>query len=345
MFGFPKQDFLSTLLSKVGYFRAHNKLQWNHSRGFTVLTYHRICEQVPSFSYPFDPELLSATTAEFDWQMHYISQHFKAAKLIDLLRASRDGNPIPPRSIAVTFDDGFSDNYTQAFPVLKKHQVPATIFVVSDFIDKPEPIWFEVIANAFLQAPLGSISHAVCGFGLPSANDRSTRTTELAHALSSAKKVPNSQREEFIEYLKRTTWNSQSDSSWNQYGRAMTWEQLREMSKNGIDIGSHTVSHPILSQITEAQCAKELSDSRLTLLERLGESPPIIAYPEGRSDSFPSGISGLASSAGYEFGVSYVPGVNVPESLQSFYVKRHTVERFMSRERFCAQLALPTIFG
>ena len=98
-----------------------------------ILMYHQIY-------YNSDPSYpLGVATSTFEKQMRYLKEkHFNVLRLEDLARLIKEKKKIPPRSIAITFDDGYKNNYTDAYPVLKKYGIPATIFVIIDEIGRPQ---------------------------------------------------------------------------------------------------------------------------------------------------------------------------------------------------------------
>lgn len=130
-----KQELLAKFIDKLipdvffkyigQLFRSNNKL--------IVLAYHRIMEFDENF--PFDIELISARPQQFEKQIKHISKYYSPITIEELCECHRTKSKIPDRSVLITFDDGFYDNYEYAFPVLKKYNVPATIFVSTDYID------------------------------------------------------------------------------------------------------------------------------------------------------------------------------------------------------------------
>jgi peptidoglycan/xylan/chitin deacetylase (PgdA/CDA1 family) len=339
-----KKDQLAYFLNRSRSFQLQRALGLQRANEFIVLTYHRIVDGQTNGRYPFDEELISASAAEFDWQMAFIAEHFRPQRLGTLLRMCRENRPIPAGSVAVTFDDGFLDNYAVAYPILRRHAVPATFFITTDFVERDEPIWFEVVAYAFLSLAVNSIVHPLCDQAAPSLDDRATRLAELARVMRKLKLVADDQRKAFVAHLLTLVDAAALERDWRRHGGAMRWEHLAEMARNDVEIGSHTVSHPILSKTEGQVLVSELADSKRTLEQKVGMPVELIAYPVGGRAHFSPEVVDVARRVGYEFGISYVAGVNRPAGLDPFFVRRHTVERYMSRERFEAQLCLPGIF-
>jgi peptidoglycan/xylan/chitin deacetylase (PgdA/CDA1 family) len=339
-----KKDALAKSLSHSGCFALQRKLGLVRSNEFVILTYHRVADLDPRVHYPFDEELISASSREFDWQMEFLSSKFRPQRLSTLLQMCKENRTIPAGSVAVTFDDGFLDNYSVAYPILRKHKVPATFFVATDFIEHNQPFWFEVVAYALLNLPVNSIEHPLCESAVPSQANREVRLAELNRIMRRLKVAPDRERIAFVDYLKSRISASALLAAWTEFGGAMRWEHVAELVRNNIEIGSHTVSHPILSR-TEAQVmVNELAESKRVLESKLGAPVALLAYPVGGRSHFSPDVIRVAKDVGYTHGISYIAGVNRPDALDPFCVFRHTVERYTTRERFEAQLCLPGVF-
>ncbi len=344
MANLSKQDALARFLSRSRGLALQRRLGLQRSNQFVVLTYHRIADLDAPDQYPFDAELISASAAEFDWQMHMVAQHFRPERLGTLLQMCREKRKIPAGSVAITFDDGFLDNYSVAYPILRKHGVPATFFITTDFVEHNRPIWFEVVAFALLHLPVGSIRHALCPQGLPSQPTREIRLLELHRCMQELKRAPDAQRADFVSYVSSMIDAAALRDAWQRFGGAMRWEHVAEISRDRIEIGSHTVSHPILSKTDALKLKVELADSKRTIEERIGRRVDILAYPVGGRSHVSPEVVRVAKGLGYANGISYVAGVNKRDEIDPFFVRRHTVERTMTRERFEAQLCLPGVF-
>ena len=221
---FSKKEALAQFLYRSRSFLMQRKIGLLRENEFVVLTYHRIADLPAAETYPFDEELISASPSEFDWQMSFLAANFRPEKLSTLLQMCRENRKIPPGSVAVTFDDGFLDNHTVARPILSKHRVPATFFVTTDFVENNRPIWFEVVAFAFISLPVGSIRHPLCAQAAPSRATRDSRLSELSEVMRQLKKASDADRLSFVSYLMTLVDHAALDKAWKKYGGAMTWE-------------------------------------------------------------------------------------------------------------------------
>lgn len=335
-----KKDLLARILSGCKLVPIISALRSSMYNELRILAYHRIGD-FDKDSYPFDIELISATQAEFDWQMGHIKKYYNPISFSLLASSFETGTALPKRPVIVTFDDGFEDNYSIAFPVLKKHGIPATIFLATDYIGTKEIFWFDwvvyvlrnIINPGSLELP-----------GLSSAMKPETTQESISRVLKHLKKISNQER---LVALSKMRDLVQKEPVYidNSKSKPMNWNQAREMSQNGIEFGSHTASHPILSRLTDDELTRELIASRDAIQGAIHKPCDVIAYPVGGHEEYDSRTAIEAKKAGYKFGATYVSGTNPTGKLLPFELKRLHVERYTGRERFSAMLALPTVFG
>ena len=306
-----------------------------------VLAYHRVCEIGEESSFPYDPELVSASPEDFAWQMEFVSRHFDPITFRQLLELGEKGIRPSRRALIVTFDDGHLDNYEVAFPILKALGMPATIFLSTGYIGGRGTFWFDRVAHLLYCAPSGRLEIAEVGFGA-NLHDVPSRRAAAESLLSILKKVQDRQRLEAVERLEELV---PAGCRSNEGGSAaMDWDQVREMQQSGIEFGSHSVSHPVLSNLEDDALHRELSESRRTIEEQTGAECRVFAYPVG-SGAFDPRVVAATRRAGYKLGVSYASGVNAIDDLDRYAVRRLHVERYTSRAYFQSVLALPGIFG
>ena len=191
--------------------------------------------------------------------------------------------------MAITFDDGWSDNATAAYLYARQHQAPVTIFIVPEKIGVELPFWPERAA-------------AVLDHG--ASDDSTAKAAILNRSLTELKKVPTDERDRRIGKM---TISQGAVHLPPAIDRTMTWQQVAELQAGGITFGSHTSTHEILTSIPVAQAEKEISDSRLSLRQRLGTACLLFSYPNG-DWSYP--IRALVGRAGYQFAfTNQDPGV------------------------------------
>lgn len=320
--------------------QAHDRLR----RPVLVLAYHRILPAVDPKRFPLDLGLVSTTPEEFDWQMAHVRAEFDPVSLEEITRFIEGRGELPPRPVAVTFDDGYEDNYRHAFPVLARHRIPATIFLTAGAIDEAGHLWHDVAACAVLKSrrPL------VLDLGserLEIGPDASVyeRRQGVKRLLKHLKTLPHTQLQSTIGHLRQEHGDAIRAEDLDA-ARLLSWQQVREMSQGGVFFGSHTMSHALLSRLTGDELDFELRDSR-ALIERHAGSPcDTLAYPVGRAFAVNAIAVERIRAAGYRLGLAYDPGPNWAGSLDRYGIRRQSVEMHTSRVYFTALLNLPDWF-
>jgi len=268
-------------------------------RRFQILCYHKVSTDPHPYFPPVTPDV-------FEQQMRFLKSCYRVLGLRELMERSQRGD-VPTCSVAITFDDGYRDNYEYAFPILRKYDLPATIFVATGAIDTGSPLWHDRVFDAFRFA---TVKHArISDSSLPklSLQSPATRIQSLQLVLDRAKSLYGDSRRNFLEDIAdklRPRPPIGGDE------RMLTWEQIREMHKAGMEIGSHTVTHPVLARISREEMKRELSDSRDKLCEELGSSVLSFAYPNGKSSDYNDEVKALVKECGYSCAVTTRAGFN-----------------------------------
>jgi peptidoglycan/xylan/chitin deacetylase (PgdA/CDA1 family) len=246
------------------------------------------------------------STTLFEQEMRLVSRHYKIVSLGDAVRRLAEGGPSEP-VISITFDDGYQDNYLNAFPILQRYGLPATIFLTTGSIDSREPLWFEKLALAFKKTSLESIDLEIDiprRFWMRTEAERLQANGELYQVLRG---LADEQRQQWLsEILARL--GGREDRERND--KMLTWEQTRLMQKNGIDFGGHTVNHPFVSRLQPEQGGWEISECKRRIEAELQIPVKHFAYPSGREQDVAEWNKKLVQQAGYEAAVSTKWGVN-----------------------------------
>lgn len=258
-------SILPTLLSPFG----------KATRGLvTFLAYHRITPATDSHMPPFTRSL-NVRADHFEQQIKYLASHYRC---IDLSTAITEltHHKMQPNTVVITFDDGYRDNLTLALPILKKYQVPATIYITTGFIDGMLlPWWYEqefVVMNE-TQLHFGW-QNQTYHWQMSTIAQKLSILQQL-HTLFSTLDITAQQ--DFMQQLRAASSYSYSAS-----GLFLTWRELQELTKEPlITLGAHTTSHPVLSQLSAQALESELSESRKRLEQMLNQPVEHLAYPFG----------------------------------------------------------------
>src|SRR5256886_4335763 len=269
------------------------------ARRFQVLAYHKVSPDPHPF---FEPDHPTA----FEQHMRFLSRCYRVMPLMELVERNRRGD-IPHRAVAITFDDGYRDNYEYAFPILKKYGIPATIFVATGSIDTGEPLWHDRIFDSFRYTRREHVSLRHIGLRDFSLETDQLRRHSLALVLTRAKELYGHSRCKFVEEVEKALKPNLPASLKH---RMLTWQQIREMHQNGIVFGSHTVTHPVLSRIPRDEVVKELSESKRQLSEHLNTTVCAFAYPNGHSADYNDEVKTVLKETGYLCAVNCESGFN-----------------------------------
>jgi peptidoglycan/xylan/chitin deacetylase (PgdA/CDA1 family) len=263
---------------------------------FQILRYHRVNELEGQL---FD----TVSPATFAEQMELLRRYFTVLSLSDLVeRAASDA--VPPGAVAITFDDGYQDNYEYAFPILRRLGLPATIFLTTGPMESGTLLWHDRLIDAFQQTRVRSFSLDGRAISLGS---RDEIRAAFAVCFPIVRNLEPLRRDEQIRRLARSLEVEDPDErNW----RKLNWKEVEEMAANGISFGAHTVTHPILTKVSRAEAFSEIMASREAIERVLGRSPDLFAYPNGGRGDFDDAIKQFLRDAGFRCSVTTLQGAN-----------------------------------
>jgi peptidoglycan/xylan/chitin deacetylase (PgdA/CDA1 family) len=306
-------------------------------RGVLILNYHRIGDARHSL---LDRNLWSATTEEFDQQIRTIIRDFDIIGLNELDTALHERRG---RSVMITFDDGYLDNYTEAFPVLKSHRASATFFITTGFLDVPQIPWWDEIAWMVRSCKLPHLpQNAWTGGPLPF--DEPDREQAIRRMLMAYKILEGTSTDEFMKFFadKLETGRAPTHIGHELW---MTWSMIREMSQSRMFFGGHTVNHPILANLSPAAQDFEIGECRRRLMQEVGGPIDAFSYPVGGQTSFNQATRDALTKHGYRWAFTYVGGIASSSRLDPYAIQRSAVESDTVRPVFRAMLTLPHLFA
>jgi peptidoglycan/xylan/chitin deacetylase (PgdA/CDA1 family) len=313
-------------------FLAGSVIRW---AGVVALNYHRIGDGRRSI---FDRGLWSATAEDFDAQARWLKANFDVIGPGDLAHVSRLKRG---RHIVITFDDGYADNFTTAYPILRAHGLPATFFIATGYIDEPRLPWWDQIAwmvRASKRASLELPGH----LSAPLVYDEPERDVAVRVLLHMYRTLPADRTVDFVDAIADATGSGH-------YGGAeeerlwMTWDMLREMTAGGMTIGGHTVTHRILARMSREEQRREIEDCGRRIAEELGIAMRTFSYPVGLRDCFDSDTIDCLRKAGVETAFSYYGGFRRFRDWDRFDIPRNPIEQYMTFMDFKAVVMSPTL--
>lgn len=253
----------------------------------------------------------------------YIARHFEPVSLSTIVDSVESGAALPKNAIHVTIDDGYRNFLLYGHPVFHRHRIPTTLYAVTGFAAGRIWLWPDRIAYGITNSPLKFLEVKVdekTSLEL-SLNTQEERTAEALRLSMALTQVTNAARLTFIlgfGALTQVEFPEQPPAD----RAAMSWEELRAVSAEGVEIGCHTETHPILSrQLTAAQLAQETNGAKQEMEERLGSSVFHFCYPNGLGQDINETITQSVRTAGFRSAVTCSQGFNSPE-IDRFYIKR-----------------------
>lgn len=283
--------------------------RWN-KRKVTIVQYHGVTASPGPFQGIENHKGKHLTAAKFLDQMRYLRTQYQVVPLQEIVSHYLAGTPLPDCCAAITFDDGYRNNYSIAYPILRAFNLPATIFVTTEFISGNNPLWVDRIEYALNKTSKELLELDIPGeeVALSLKNDRERVTAkELLNALlkrssQGLRSVVVNQLEERAERALGGRRDDQGDYA------SLTWDEVAEMQSSGlITIGSHTATHPILPRCSSAEVEDELVLSKTLIEKILGRACGLFCYPNG---DFDAGTRAAVGRAGYVGAASSMRGLN-----------------------------------
>jgi len=290
-----KKTILKTIYNFGGFapFRRANR------GNLLILMYHR-------FSREANPYKISG--AEFSAHLEYLKKYHNVLSLSEAVDCLRNEKKLPPNAAVITIDDGYADAYEIAFPILKKFDLPAVVYVVTDFLDGKCWLWTDLMRYV--------LSHTKEDFAeiefengdkIKANLSTQTQKSETANRINSRlKKLSDEQKDSKIKEIAEILQVKIPALPTSRYA-PINWEKAREMDSGGVKIESHTVTHPILTNINQEKLDFELQTSKLRLENVLEKQIEHFCYPNG---NFNEAVRKSAENAGYKSAVTTDYGFN-----------------------------------
>ena len=292
-----------------------------------IVAYHRVAEF--NGNPAVDNRSISATPSAFREQMLHIARHYRCVSMAELLDAIERKATLPRRSLLITFDDGYADFAEIAWPILKRFRLPATIFVPTAFADHPElAFWPDELYQAFRctlrtrlgDTPLGPIS-------LATREERERGLWALQNYITT---IAHHEGMRLVDYLCAELCGTRK-----MRGSVLSWNQLRQLARDGVTIGSHTRTHPILTRIAPVQVREEIKGSQEDLKREMGEALPIFCYPNGNHNDT---VAAILKEQGIRLAFTTIPSGNELDATDLLRLGRTCITPRSSLSIFSARL-------
>lgn len=291
----------------VHYSRVDRRIGPLHTRPGEVgaiLMYHRVHPDRSGPSWQLEQR-------HFRHQIRHLTRNYRVLPLAEMVDALIDCRPLPPRAVAVTFDDGYRDNYTEAFPVLEELGCPATIFLTAGLLGSTETMWWDKLQYVLTRTRLSrpeATRILTEKHGLPAPDWQAANSEELVLVL---KRVPEAEKQATVD---RIAADLGVDPHANLDDRMMSWDEARALVASGlVTMGSHTLTHRNLKDLDIAEARREISESKRILERELDRPIDLFAYPFGNpANDYTEEVKAAVREAGFRASFSVVLGLVEP---------------------------------
>jgi len=225
--------------------------------------------------------------------MELLKRCFNVLPLSAALNAVNSGT-IPPRAVCITFDDGYRSIHDLALPVLREFNLPATVFVTSGHVDQGN-MWNDLIIEAIQALPDGQLDLSILGLEKYSIRNAQERKAAIGMLTERSKYLAPASRRSVIDHLAELAGPGMGSEL------MLTSEMVRNLDRNGVEIGAHTVSHPILTSLDDESARAEISGGKQALESILGKPVRLFAYPNGKpGKDFDERHMAMAQESGFD---------------------------------------------
>lgn len=295
---------IQKLIGSVKFFTGSSPRQWDefaqHHSLTAILCYHAVSRRPQKRKNLFDFEQ-GIAEKDFEAQIKFMLRYFQPVKPSEIFLKENT----PGKYFAVTFDDGLEDNYTIAAPILKRLGVSAAFHVVSEYVGTDKVFWWERLASILRTTQKQSLSlqHLTPAFGPFDSLPREFKLNnlqqrEFAHTQLCKRLSQGLQREvdDLIKSIAETL-NVESPAEGRDFP-LMNWEQLKDLSRQGFEIGGHSATHINVAKANTEELQREIIDSVKNIEARIEDTVPTFAYPYGGPGNYSEEAAQAVQSAG-----------------------------------------------
>lgn len=272
----------------------------------TVLCYHGVVSRRAGSSYLYRN---TVTVDEFESHLRYLTRYFHPVSISDVIRWREGTAELPNNPVLVTFDDGYRNNLRYAGPLLSRHGVPALVNICTSYIGEGRMLWTQEIDTRLLAWTHKKLPMPDGKTEILMPADGQQRIALAARVRESCKHLPDEMRRAYLCQLRGEAAGGSTEAQ-DELFSFMGWDEVRELEKYGVEIGSHTVTHPILTRISPEQLHAELTDSKAIVEKELRHECVALAYPNGGKHDVSPAVFAAAKSAGFKVAFTLIEGFN-----------------------------------
>jgi len=279
------------------------------------------------------------TVADFEEQLEFLVSEFNPISLTLFFDACNGKVSLPPRSVVLTFDDGYASNYELAFPLLKRYQVPATVYLTTEFVLEKRLLWTDKVELSIQQGQLPDAGRKLAELtGISELASESNWEELVKHVKGWIKCHSECDKQVLVEKIMLAMKIEEAVLDTPATAQPLTEDSIREMLGSGlIEFGAHTRTHPILSRCNDEQVVYEILTSVREVETLIGQPCRHFAYPNGRENEFDQRSVDTLKKAGIETAMTTIEGENDRNS-DLYRLKRIGVYNGISLHQFKANL-------
>lgn len=304
---FPRRlrQWILTAASALGYFRLFAFL---NRRKIAILLYHGVSGR-DAFPGIENYQGKHVRASLFRRHLAFLSRRYKVLPLPDVLHALRTGMPLPPYTVVITFDAGYENNVTEALPALRKEGIPAAFFLTTGYIGTDRSLWVDQLEQTLNDT---DNTQVFVRFALKRETIRLGTDEERREADRLirwfCKQLTDEEKKTWLKAFFAEN-GIEPPKARGDY-RFMTWGQARELHAAGMTVGSHTLTHAIVTRLTAAEMEREIANARAACEDHLGVPCEAFAYPNGRPGDFNKDSNALLRRLGFSCGLTTLHGLN-----------------------------------
>lgn len=286
---------------------SYRLLAAGRTQGFHILMYHRLLDQP-------DPYDFHATaTPIFEAQLAMLSRYCAVLSLDEIIDRIERRRPLPRRCVALTFDDGYRSLLTHAWPLLERYRLPSLLYVAIQAVEHGF-LWPDLLRYAMRTTGQSHLELETLADGEPASFPLAAPAarTEFLRSINGRLKKIDDQRKNnvLIELCEKLLGCAPGDVRIP--GLMLSWDELKELASRGLEVGAHTITHPILTRVSRSECEREVARSVQTLKEKLGKPVSHFAYPNGQRQDYSPEVRSVVQATGVRSACTAIAGSNHP---------------------------------
>ncbi len=297
-----------------------SRILWSSlDNGLYCFNFHRIGNWKEA---SFDPCVYSCDAENFRKHLLFLQANFRIISLEELSEIIKNKQVVTEKLALITFDDGYSDNYHVAYPILKSLNLTATFFITTSLIGANTVPWWDEIAWHVKHCAGQSIQ--LNDWVKPIVINRKVSREDIRKVLQKIKNKPEKISEQLFELKTIASTKINNNLQKNLF---MSWDQVNEMARNNMSFGAHSHTHRVFSSLSMSEVEFEVAESKRLIERNLCKPVKSLSYPIGHANTYHHSMFDIIEKKGYEFAFSFRGVVNHQPSKNRFELGRFSIDQ------------------